>query len=183
MTLTRKNPPIARRVLVVTMDKMRLPRLENEDKVDTKRIRMIGADAQGNPVSFPCSLPAVQQALGKMPGKAPREPFHLYPEDIRFVVCLDKEGAVVRTDTIKEIEPGRLERTKGVKTIDVRVSGDELGTLHVEAYPMRLGFDLIQTTLARMSLLEKFETGDTVGSTSVSSIDGDLVHLTVATAE
>lgn len=179
MSLTRNNQKIARRVVIYAMDKALTPLEEGTSKVLEDQCRIIGTDPTGVNQKFPCTKEALRQAVGRNDaGKPVRAPFHLLPEQTRFLVCLDSSGKVVRTDTINDIEPSRLERSKDGTTVDVRVESDELGTLRVENYPQRLGFDAVRRIVTALSDLTEIKVGDQCGSSSVTAIEGNLVRLT-----
>jgi hypothetical protein len=179
MSLTRNNPKISRRVLIYAMDKALIPMKEGTDKVIEEQCRIIGTDPTGVNLKFPCTRAAIAQAVGRNDaGKPTRAPFHLLPEHTRFLVCLDDAGRVVRTDTISDIEPSRLERSKDGTTVDVRVESDALGTLRVENYPQRFGFEAVRRIVSSMSDVEAFKVGDAFGAATISAIEGNLVRLT-----
>jgi hypothetical protein len=184
MKLTRHCPVVKRRQVIYAMDAPLIPVQEGTNQVNTDGCRIVGTDPTGKNHKFPCSPAALRQAVGRNDaGKAVNPPLHLMHEAQRFVVCLDEQGAVVRTDLIKDIEPGRLERSKETGTVDVRVYGDELGTLSVEEYPKNAGFEVARTILSAMSDASEFQVGDTFGSGTIESIDGNLVHLSLPSAE
>lgn len=187
--IKRSNPVISSRIYISSPDVPFAPMLESDNtKIDTNRIALTGTQASTfKAMRVPCFVSAYRQAMGRdeKGGKKEPHPFHLSADVHRqYIWCLSKENGkekVLRVDTVKDFEKGRLDRKDEPEHIEVLVEQDSTGQLHVTNFPVARGVTVthLHNLLNELSKHETLEVGQVLSSCRIDSIEGNKVKFAV----